>query len=227
MSENIENDHNSTNINSSIKNLVFLDKLKKIIIEIIVIVFSVYISIWLSNRNEYQKQQIETKEFLSDLRTDLETDIKNINEEKLKLIESIQGTKSLLSLNSQQMKSLENIQMKVKFITRHNSEANYEGFKSTGKIGNIEDRKLRTNIISYYQQYLSTTSEMEKEINSEKKEVIEILGKNSFKTSTLKDPHLRTKLWFYSGTAESLMSAYEEDTKKAKEIIREIDIYIK
>lgn len=204
----------------------FLLKSKKILIEIIVIVFSVYVSIWLSNLNDYQKQQKETKEFLQDLQIDLKTDIKNINEEKSKLLESQQGITALLNLTPEQQKTLGQIQMKVRFTTRKNIEANYEGFKSSGKIGNIESRKLKTNILSYYQEYMPTTAEIEKDINIAKKEVIEILGRNSFKTTTLTDPYLRTKLDIYLGLTKSLVDGYNEDLRLAKETIQEINKYL-
>lgn len=204
----------------------FLLKSKKILIEIIVIVFSVYVSIWLSNLNDYKKQQKETKEFLQDLQIDLKTDIKNINEEKSKLIESQQGITALLNLTPEQQKTLGQIQMKVRFTTRKNIEANYEGFKSSGKIGNIESRKLKTNILSYYQEYMSTTAEIERDLNIAKKEVTEILGRNSFKTTALTDPYLRTKLDIYLGLTKSLVDGYDEDLKLAKETIQEINKYL-
>ncbi|MGV0919134.1 DUF6090 family protein [Empedobacter falsenii] len=204
----------------------FFTKFKKIIIEIIVIVFSVYVSIWLSNMNDYQKQKKDTYEFLQDLKNDLNTDIKNITEEKNKLTESEKGITALLNLTSEQIKELGHIEMKIRFNTRKNIEANYEGFKSSGKIGNIEDSKLKTNILSYYQEYMSTTLEMEKDINIYKKDIVEMLGKNNFKTITLEDPYFRTKLELYIGTIQSLTDTYNEDIKKANETIKGIDNYL-
>ncbi|MCD9854780.1 hypothetical protein LUD75_08690 [Epilithonimonas sp. JDS] len=163
---------------------------------------------------------------MQDLQIDLKTDIKNINEEKSKLIESQQGITTLLALTPEQQKTLDQIQMKVRFTTRKNIEANYEGFKSSGKIGNIESRKLKTNILSYYQEYMSTTAEIEKDLNIAKKEVIEILGRNSFKATTLTDPYLRTKLDIYLGLTKSLVDGYDEDLKLAKETIQEINKYL-
>ena len=210
--------------NNSEKN--FLTKFKKIIIEIIIIIFSVYVSIWLSNWNEYKKQQAETKEFLIDLKSDLETDVKNFIEEKTKLDESKNGINTLLKLTPKQIKNIGRLEMKVQFNTRRNIEANYEGFKSTGKIGNIEDKKLKKNVISYYQEYLSVTTEVEKDLNSSKKEIIELLGKNNFESMILDDPYFRTKLEVYLGTVESLSNAYNEDINKAKETIKNINKYV-
>ncbi|MDM1550465.1 hypothetical protein HX095_04490 [Empedobacter falsenii] len=176
--------------------------------------------------NDYQKQKKDTYEFLQDLKNDLNTDIKNITEEKNKLTESEKGITALLNLTSEQIKELGHIEMKIRFNTRKNIEANYEGFKSSGKIGNIEDSKLKTNILSYYQEYMSTTLEMEKDINIYKKDIVEMLGKNNFKTITLEDPYFRTKLELYIGTIQSLTDTYNEDIKKANETIKGIDNYL-
>lgn len=214
---------NSENPKQSLRN--FFPQIKKVAVEIIVIVFSVYVSIWLTNRSEYNKEQEETKEFLIDLKADLETDINNMTTEKAKLEESKNGISTLLNLSPKQMQEVGYIDMKIQFNTRRNIEANYEGFKSSGKIGNIEKRTLKNNILSYYQEHISVTTEMEKDLNSTKKDIIELLGKNNFNANTLSEPFLRTKMNLYIGIVNSLTTSYDEDIKLAKNIIREMNDY--
>lgn len=174
--------------------LNFLQKTKKIAIEIIVIVFSVYVSIWLSNRNEYNKQQKETAEFLCDLKTDLQKDIENLEKEKAFTQTSKNALENLLKLSPEELKNAGTIEMNIVFNTRRNVEATYEGFKSSGKIGTIENRKLGNNIVAYYQENMSVTTEIEKDLNFSKKEIIELFGLNDFKATTLNNPHLRIKI---------------------------------
>jgi hypothetical protein len=203
----------------------FLPQLKRITIEIIVIVFSVYVSIWLTNRSQYNMEQEEARAFLSDLKNDLEVDIHNMKDEKAKIEESKNGISSLLKLSKKQMEEVGFIDMKIQFNTRRNIEANYEGFKSSGKIGNIEKRKLKNDILSYYQEHMSVTTEMEKDINSTKKDIIELFGKNNFNANSLSDPYLRTKMNLYIGIVNSLAKAYDDDIKLAKTIINEMKGY--
>lgn len=122
------------------------------------------------------------------MKSDLETDIKKHERRKSKLEESKTGIVSLLKLSAEQMENLGRIEIKIKFNTRRNIEANYEGFRSSGKIGYIETRELKNEILSYYQENMSVTTEMEKDLNSVKKEIIELLSKNEFKATALKDP---------------------------------------
>jgi hypothetical protein len=214
-------------VNKKSGGLMYWQGAKKIILEIIIIVFSVYVSIWLSNRNNYNQQKKETSDFLSDLKIDLQKEIGNIEREKSFTEKSNTGISGLLKLSPKQIESIGQIDMSITFNTRRSIEAKYEGFKSSGKLMNIEDSHLRNNIISYYQENMSVTTELEKDLNISKKEIIELFGKNDFKAITLNDSQLRIKIQFYSGIAVNLINAYDEDLKKAKEIILEIEEYIK
>jgi len=202
-------------------------QLKKISIEIIVIVFSVYVSIWLTNKNEHNKEQKDTKAFLTDLKIDLEQDIKNINEEIIITERTYTSLTTLLNITKEQAKYSPTIELKIALSIRKNNEANYEGFKSSGKISNIENRKLRKDIISYYQENLTVTTELEKESNKYKIEIIETLGGNNFKTNTLENSTFRTKLDLFKQLTYTLNENYKLDIAEAKKIIKQIDSYNK
>ena len=60
----------------------FWHKTKEFFIEILIIVFSITISIWLHDKSEHGHQQKEVKEFLLGLREDLLADIKEMNDDK-------------------------------------------------------------------------------------------------------------------------------------------------
>src|ERR1700709_1251392 len=53
-------------------------KLKEIFFEILIIVFAVSISIWFHNWSESRKDRKEEKEFLAGLKTDLQSDLKEM-----------------------------------------------------------------------------------------------------------------------------------------------------
>ena len=125
----------------------FVEKLKEIGIEIGIIVFAVSLSIWLHGWSEHKHQQEEVKEFIADLKEDLKADLETLkavkqgNTKKLKEIEFVNA------LTLQKLDSLEKAKANVYFnaninITKFNV-GNYEGFKSSGKIAYIENKKLK------------------------------------------------------------------------------------
>ncbi len=68
---------------------------------------------------------------------------------------------------------------------RTTNDGNYEGFKSSGKIGLIENKKLQKLILDYYQQKMKAISETEKYYNSNIEKLSNIVWtKKDFKEIT-------------------------------------------
>src|SRR4030095_1586671 len=57
-------------------------KISEFLIEMLIIIFAVSISIWFHNLSEHRHQQHEVKEFLSGLKSDLEQDVTEMNDDK-------------------------------------------------------------------------------------------------------------------------------------------------
>ena len=134
----------------------FWHKLKEFLIEIIIIVFAVTLSIWLHDRSEHKHQQKEVKGFLLGLRQDLQSDIKEMRDDRESYVMQkkifmyvsgvgMNGTLSIDTLNKYQ---------KWLFNTTRLQQNNgrFEGFKASGKIGNIEEEKLQNDIMDLYQE---------------------------------------------------------------------------
>jgi hypothetical protein len=62
--------------------LGFWHKAKEFLIEVVIIVFAVTLSIWLHDRSEHKHKQEEVREFLSGLKSDLQSDLKEMSEDK-------------------------------------------------------------------------------------------------------------------------------------------------
>ena len=131
-------------------------KLKEFFIEIVIIVFAVTLSIWLHDRSEHKHQQQEVKQFLLGLREDLLSDTKEmkgdeksyVQQKKIFTYISTVGVNGTVSTDT-----LRKYQQWLFNITRlQQNNGRFEGFKASGKIGNIEDEKLQNDIMDLYQE---------------------------------------------------------------------------
>ena len=131
-------------------------KIREFLIEIIIIVFAVSLSIWLHDRSEHKHQQKEVKEFLLGLREDLLKDITEMKTDKESYLNQgiafsyITGVKLNQTLDKD---SLRKYQSSLFNTTRlQQNSGRFEGFKASGKIGEIEDQTLQNDIMDLYQE---------------------------------------------------------------------------
>jgi len=129
---------------------------REFIQEIIVIIFAVSVSIYFHDRSELKHQRHETKEFLLGLRQDLQTDIGEMNNDKNSFHRSenaflyITHRKLNEPLNSDTITKYRNWIFNVTGLMPNSGR--FEGFKSAGKIGTIENKELQNNIMDLYQE---------------------------------------------------------------------------
>lgn len=134
----------------------FWDKLKEFGIEILIIVFAISLSIWLHERSEHAHQKKETKAFLIGLKNDLTSDIKEMQadirsyENSRRAYTYLVGLKMNEQVNPDSMRIMQNwFFNETKLVP---NIGRFEGFKSSGKIGQIEDNALQTEIMDLYQE---------------------------------------------------------------------------
>ena len=132
------------------------EKLKEFAIEVFIIVFAVTLSIWLHEKSEHSKHNKEVKEFLLGLKQDLTGDISEMNEDIRSYKKSgaaynyISTVKPGDTLNVDSMKHYRNwFFNQTKLIP---NIGRFEGFKSSGKIGFIENKELQNDIMDLYQE---------------------------------------------------------------------------
>lgn len=209
----------------------FTNKIKEVLIEIFIIVFSVTLSIWLHSWSEHKHQQKETKEFLADLKDDLEKDVKSMSEQNAKLSEMIHEYSYLRNLTEKQIDSISSskasLSINVFHAIRNTNNGNYEGFKSSGKIGYIENKKLKKLILEYYQESMPALTELERYYNSRLTKIEDIIYQNKEKTKLFLNPIAKTSFDFAILTAKSNQNNYNLIEKDAKEIISEINKELK
>jgi RNase H-fold protein (predicted Holliday junction resolvase) len=136
------------------------DKVKETFAEILIIVFAITISIWFHNRSEHSHQQKDVKDFLLGLKEDMGSDIREMKEDK----ESYEAQSKLFNyISSRKLHDslhVDTIHKYYKYIfnaTAPNfNSGRYEGFKSSGKIGTIENKEIQNRIMDIYQEDMYT-----------------------------------------------------------------------
>jgi len=205
---------------------LFSEKLKEVFIEIFIIVFSVTLSIWLHGRSLHTHQQKETKEFLSDLKSDLFKDIKSVSEKEIQMSNTIQQYSYLSNLTDKRIDSITNkkgeINMNVSYVIKTTNDGNYEGFKSSGKIGYIENKKLKKLILEYYQEGMPSINETENYFNLRMGKIEDLIFLDKDKKKKLLDPSLKMYFNVVIKTAQNNIKNYKSISKEAKGIISEI-----
>ncbi|NBL65124.1 hypothetical protein GV828_07925 [Flavobacterium sp. NST-5] len=205
------------------------EKIKEIFIEILIIGFAVSLSIWLHSWSEHNHQQKEVKEFLMDLKDDLKNDISNISKSKKELESNLKEYQFALDLTQKQIDSLIAVQGTIAFnssiSTTKISNGNYEGFKSSGKIGYIENKTLKTKILKYYQEQSLGLLENEKYNIKTFDKVLNILTDNADKTidQIIVLPQFKQQLRLQTEQTLGLIDVYSYTLQKAQGLIDEIE----
>ncbi|OXA99939.1 hypothetical protein B0A81_21035 [Flavobacterium plurextorum] len=206
------------------------EKIKEIIIEIFIIVFAVTLSISLHSWSEHKHQQEEVKVFLENLKNDLQNDAKSIDIEKEAYKKSNMDYEKILALTPHQLDSIYKSKNKVEFpIYSHGPKmniGNFEGFKSSGKIGYIEDEKLKQKILNYYQIYVPAINEVDKYYNDFLFKCFDKMIENADKSEQemYADPKFKKTLEFLVKLGNNNIRVYDKNTKPLTiELIKEIE----
>ena len=205
----------------------FIEKFKEVFIEVFIIVFSVTLSIWLHSWSQNRHQQKEAIEFLVDLKDDLNKDIESLSKKEAQMSKTIKQYSYLEDLTEKRIDSLLNNNVKIEteiiYVIRNTNNGNYEGFKSSGKIGFIENKKLKKMILEYYQESMPAIDETEKYINLRLGKIEDLVYQDKDLKKKLLDPVLKTSLDAVIQTAQNNKKNYISISKSAKNIIAEID----
>ena len=164
------------------KELSIWHKLSEFLIEIIIIVFAVTISIWFHNLSEHKHQQEDVKQFLLGLKTDLTQDIQEIKKD----MESFRNQHTIFSyIGGLQKNQLPNKDTLKKYrnwlfnsTALNPNDGRFQGFKSSGKIGTIENKVLQNDIMDLYEEDIPMLLASTTAYNNTKLQFLEFLIKN-------------------------------------------------
>lgn len=204
------------------------DKIKEILIEIFIIVFAVTLSIWLHGRSEHKHQQHEVKVFLTDIIEDLKADTASMHYSKTTLIKDFANLRFIANLTRLQIDSIDKAKGSLGFntnlATTKFSNGNYEGFKSSGKIGNIENKILKKLILKYYQELTPSVVEVERLSHNQFSKIVDFIGDSADKDwkSNFSNPKFKHMLNIYIDYTKGNVDMYQETIEAAEAILAEI-----
>ncbi|WP_201979482.1 hypothetical protein [Hymenobacter rubidus] len=130
-------------------------RLPEILLEIGIIVFAVTLSIQLHAWHEHSVERAEERKFLTGLRTDLRGDLTELRLDSLAYAQLLDGFRYFRTLTPQTL-SVDTVHRYQ--WTLYNSTnllpntSRFEGLKSAGKLGVIEDDELLNDILDNYQE---------------------------------------------------------------------------
>ena len=134
----------------------FWHKLREFILEIFIIVFAISLSIYLHDRSVLRHQHHETKEFLLGLKEDLATDTTEMGEDRESFVKSGQIFNYISRVKKGALPSKDTLNKYSRWIFNTTglvpNSGRFEGFKSAGKVGTIENKKLQNDIMDLYQE---------------------------------------------------------------------------
>jgi hypothetical protein len=213
------------------------ERWKEIITELLIIVFAVSLTTWFHDLNEHRSQQEEVKEFLTDIKDDLNKDIKGLENQKTSILQLIDSFKYVRNINKKIADSLDKVNPKFRLNTEfrlffgEENTGNYEGFESSGKIVFIENKKLKKLILSYYKQHIPASEKIGGTFKTTFTKIGDfitrkiVVEKNN--NGVLLEDIFQTDLEINIKHAKENIRIGDIGIKKIKEIITEIDRELK
>jgi hypothetical protein len=212
----------------------FLHKLSELVGEIVIIVFAISLSIYFHDRSELRHQRHETKEFLFGLREDLKTDIEEMNSDKGSfemsgiIFRYIGHRKLNEPLNTDTIRKYDNWIFNTTGLIPNSGR--FEGFKSSGKMGTIENKELQNYIMDLYQENIPSLIVSTNDYTEKKQRLFEYLQANT-KRTTDSTSNLVTVLASDQATnicrsltfVSQILSRYDTCINKMKAIINDIN----
>jgi hypothetical protein len=203
------------------------EKIREILIEIFIIIFAVTLSIKLHSYSEHKHQQKETKEFLLDLKDDLLKDIKWMKNQKASINQNVKPYIQLTHFTPKQIDSVVTgncpIGLPMIIVIQKTNNGNYDGFKSSGKIGFIENKKLKKYILDYYQNTTPSIHVLEDILNTQYMHILDVISQENFSKKKFFETPVQTRIGIAVGITNELLRNYDLILKDANDIVREID----
>ncbi|MGC4103437.1 DUF6090 family protein [Ferruginibacter sp.] len=209
-------------------------KIKEFLIEILIIVFAVTVSIWLHNWSEHRHEQKTVKTFLLGLKEDLQSDIREMKTDSVTFSRTSKAFTYITSIKPGEMLNADSLQPYQPYIFNTTglipNNGRFEGFKSSGKLGLIEDDSLQNTILDLYQEDIPNLMLSTNGFTERKKELFRYVNENRKKnpdgTDNLNVIFSADRGQNYSATlmfTGEILSRYSICIKTAKKIIQRID----
>jgi len=214
--------------------LPFWHKVKEIGIEVGIIIFAVTLSIWFHDMSEHSHEQKDVKSFLIGLKQDLTTDIIQLKGDRDAYISAGQAFNYFTTPTPGFKMSMDSVKKYQTYLFNTTlfvpNNGRYEGFKSSGKLGNIEDDSLQNNIIVLYQGIIPAIQASTNSYIQRKQFLLEYLNR-SIKRSPDGNNNVLAVLSADEGVnidktltdVSEITASYNSAIKKSQQVINEIN----
>jgi hypothetical protein len=212
----------------------FWHKVREFLLEVFIIVFAVSISIWFHNRSEHAQQQADVKEFLLGLKSDLRTDLEEMKNDRASYVQQMAAVTYLAAIKLKTPVSQDSLNKYLKWMFNTTSlnpnNGRFEGFKASGKIGEIENGELQNDILDLYQEDIVTLLSSTDSYILHKRKFFDYVTKNRRRltdsttnlTAILGEDEAYNFAFALSSPTE-VLDRYDRCIAKMKKIITEID----
>ena len=204
----------------------FMEKSTGIVTEVLIIVFAVTLSIWLHSISEHHREQKEVRAFFKNLLVDLDKDVSWMKAATRSYNEMNKLLDQIVNLTPSRIDSLKKNDNDVRFpfqeLMNQVNCGNYEGFKSSGKIGQIENEELRKAILNYYQQDAPTIIDVNNLYNDYMLRTLDVRADNADKTNleALLSPKMQLRFEILQMLSTNILSVYNKSVNHATELIK-------
>ncbi len=205
-----------------------IEKFKSILREILVIGFAFSISLWLNNRAEYIKEQEEVYDFMLILKEELEGDTLDLLRCKREIESALESNKFLITLTTASLDSLKRNNLPVGFngtpVVRETHRAGYEGFKTSGKLANIENKDLKNMILEYYEVSMPSLFQVEQYYNQRCTKTVDLIldRLSEAEKAAFLEKRVQMELKFNIQIASGLPPSYQNIQTRVEEIQSEL-----
>jgi len=198
-----------------------IEKLKEVAVEIFIIVFAVTLSIWLHSWSDHRHEQKEVGEFLKGLKEDLAKDITMLEHKKNDISQLDSGYRVLLkTANLPAAINSGLLYFNVSVIRP--AIGRYEGFKSSGKIGLVENDSLKQQLLVYYEQTIPDLVYGEGFVNSLQVKLLDAQADKDEKVSiqdNIRMGKILGLLQISDNNFRNNIRAYDDMLRQAKKIV--------
>ena len=209
-------------------------KVGEFLFEIFIIVFAITISIYFHDRSVLKHQRHEAEEFLLGLKQDLTTDIEEMKQDKSSFMQSEKAFHYITDRKLGEPLSADTIRKYYGSIFNTTglvpNSGRFEGFKSSGKVGTIENKELQNNIMDLYQENIPNLMNSTNFYTSKKLSLFEYVNMNRKRltdSSTNLVSVLSTdpayNICFSLGFVQEILDRYDTCINKMNTIISDIN----
>jgi len=209
-------------------------KISEFLLEIFIIVFAITISIYFHDRSVLKHQRHEAEEFLLGLKQDLTTDIEEMNQDKSSFTQSEKAFQYITGRKLGEPLSADTIRKYFGWIFNTTglvpNSGRFEGFKSSGKIGTIENKELQNNIMDLYQENIPNLINSTNFYTSKKLGLFEYVNMNKKRLTdsstnlvSVLSSDAAYNICFSLGFVQEILDRYDTCINKMNTIISDIN----